>query len=90
MFGRKTPEIFEAQIHALLSRPDAGPLLDQIRVPTLILCGREDAWSPPQAHEEMAACILSSRLVIVENSGHMVTMEQPERVTSAMRAWLAA
>jgi len=90
MFGRKTPEIFEAQIHALLSRPDAGPLLDQIRVPTLILCGREDAWSPPQAHEEMAACILSGRLVIVENSGHMVTMEQPERVTSAMRAWLAA
>jgi pimeloyl-ACP methyl ester carboxylesterase len=90
MFGRKTAAIFEAQLTALLNRPDAGPVLDQIRVPALILCAREDAWSPPSAHEEMAARIPSSRLVIVENSGHMVTMEQPDAVSQAIREWLAA
>ena len=90
MFTRKTARIFECQIRALLDRPDAGPLLGQIRVPTLILCGREDAWSPPAPHEEIAARIPSSTLAIVEQSGHMVTMEQPEQVARAMRAWLTA
>jgi pimeloyl-ACP methyl ester carboxylesterase len=88
MFERKTAQIFEAQIHALLNRPDAGPLLSQIRVPTLILCGREDSWSPPETHAEMAARIPSSRLVVVEKSGHMVTMERPEEVSRAMHEWL--
>jgi pimeloyl-ACP methyl ester carboxylesterase len=89
MFERKNAQIFEAQIHALLNRPDAGPLLSQIRVPALILCGREDSWSPPETHEEMAARIPSSRLVVIERSGHMVTMERPEEVSRAMREWLA-
>lgn len=89
MFERKSADIFEAQIRALLNRPDASPLLQQIRVPALILCGREDAWSQPPAHEEMAARIPSSKLVIVERSGHMVTMERPDEVSAAMRAWLA-
>jgi pimeloyl-ACP methyl ester carboxylesterase len=88
MFERKTAQIFEAQIHALLNRPDAGPLLSQIRVPTLILCGREDSWSPPETHAEMAGRIPSSRLVVIEKSGHMVTMERPEEVSRAMREWL--
>lgn len=90
MFGTKTAKVFEGQIHALLNRPDATPLLSQIRVPALILCAREDAWSPPTAHQEMAARISSSKLVIVENSGHMVPMEQPHAVSTAMREWLAA
>ncbi|HEY6339996.1 MAG TPA: alpha/beta hydrolase [Bryobacteraceae bacterium] len=88
MFERKTAQIFEAQIRALLNRSDAAPLLSQIRVPTLILCGREDSWSPPQPHEEMAARIPASRLVVIEKSGHMVTMEQPDEVSRAMREWL--
>jgi pimeloyl-ACP methyl ester carboxylesterase len=90
MFGRKSAQIFEAQIHALLNRPDAGPVLAEIRVPTLILCGRQDAWSPPAPHAEMAAKIPSSRLVIVEDSGHMVTKERPEQVSRSMRTWLGS
>ncbi|HLH43182.1 MAG TPA: alpha/beta hydrolase [Bryobacteraceae bacterium] len=88
MFERKTADIFEAQIRALLNRPDAGPLLADIRVPTLILCGCEDAWSPVAVHEEMAARIASSKLVAVAQSGHMTTMEQPGEVGKAMREWL--
>jgi pimeloyl-ACP methyl ester carboxylesterase len=90
MFGRKSAQIFEAQITALLNRPDAGALLEQIRVPTLILCGKQDSWSPPAGHVEMSAQIPSSQLVVVEESGHMVTMERPDEVSKAMRAWLTA
>jgi pimeloyl-ACP methyl ester carboxylesterase len=90
MIGRCTPEVFEAQIHALLGRPDAAPLLATIDCPTLLLCGREDRWSPPSRHEFMRDAIPGSTLVVVEHCGHMCTMEQPEAVSQAMADWLAA
>jgi pimeloyl-ACP methyl ester carboxylesterase len=89
MFERKTPDIFAAQIKALLDRPDCTELLAQIHCPTLLLCGRDDAWSPPSRHEHMQRQITGSRLVIVEQCGHMSTMEQPEAVNRALAGWLA-
>ena len=88
MIGRKTPEIFEAQIRALLNRPDAAGELAQVRVPALVLCGREDGWSQLSWHEEMARVIPGAKLAVVEHCGHMSTMERPVDVARAMRAWL--
>lgn len=88
MMARKTPEVFEAQIRALLNRRDSTPILPQIQCPALILCGRQDAWSVLARHEEMAALIPASRLAVLEDCGHMSTMERPESVTTAMRDWL--
>jgi pimeloyl-ACP methyl ester carboxylesterase len=88
MIARKTPEIYEAQMLALLGRPDATPLLPKIACPTLLLTGREDGWSPPGRHDEMAAAIPDSRVVIVPDSGHMAPMEQPLAVAAAMCDWL--
>jgi len=90
MIERKTPAQFEAQIKALLNRPEAAPLLEHIRCPTLLLCGRLDSWSPLARHEEMAALIPESELVVIEDAGHMAPMEQPEQVASAMYRWLEA
>jgi pimeloyl-ACP methyl ester carboxylesterase len=90
MIARKTPDIFAAQIKALLERPDAAPLLEKIQCPTLILCGRQDAWSGLPRHEEMAERVRGSRLVVIEECGHMSTMERPEAVTVALRDWLLA
>lgn len=81
---------FEAQITALLARPDRTELLTSLRLPTLLLCGREDAWSPLSRHEGMARLIQGSRLVAVPECGHMSTMERPEAVTAALLAWLAS
>jgi pimeloyl-ACP methyl ester carboxylesterase len=90
MIDRKTPAIHAAQIKALLQRPDAAPILQQIRCPALVLCGRQDFWSVPAVHEEMAARIRHSRLVVIENCGHMSTMERPSEVTAALRAWITS
>jgi len=90
MVERQTPDQFAAQIEALLTRPDAGAVLHAIRCPSLVLCGRQDAWSPLAQHEEMAAMIRSAVLEVIDDSGHMVTMEQPERVAGAMLNWLRA
>jgi pimeloyl-ACP methyl ester carboxylesterase len=88
MIERKSLDVFEAQVRALLARPEAGPLLPRIRCPTLLLCGREDAWSPPARHEEMARAIPGARLVLVNDCGHMSTMERPEAVNAALLSWL--
>jgi pimeloyl-ACP methyl ester carboxylesterase len=89
MFGRKSADTFEAQIRALLARPDAAPLLGAIRCPALILCGREDTWAPPARHEEMAAAIAGSTLAVIEECGHMAPMERPREVADALAGWLA-
>lgn len=89
MIARCTPDIFAAQIDALLERPDAAPLLAEIDCPTLLLCGREDGWCPVWRHEWMHAGIAGSRLVVLEDCGHMCTMEQPDAVARAMADWLA-
>ncbi len=89
MIERRTPAVFQAQIHALLARPDARGLLPRISCPTLLLCGRQDTWSPPDRHEQMHALLPGSRLVMVEDSGHMAPMEQPAAVSAALQDWLA-
>lgn len=88
MMARKTADHFAAQIRALLERPDATPVLSRIHCPALVLCGRQDSWSIPRRHEEMAAMIPGSRLVVIEDCGHMSTMERPLEVTAAMKEWL--
>lgn len=88
MIERKTPEIFAAQIRALLARPDASAQLLAIDCPTLVLCGRQDSWSPLSQHLQMALIVRGARLRIIEDCGHMSTLEQPEAVTSALVEWL--
>lgn len=90
MFERRTPDVFEAQIRALLARPDAAPQLPAIRCPTLLLTGEQDAWSPPAAHRAMHEAVAGSRLAVVPDCGHMSTLEAPAAVTAALAAWLAA
>jgi pimeloyl-ACP methyl ester carboxylesterase len=88
MIARKTADIFAAQINALLERPDAAPVLRSLRCPTMILCGREDLWSPLAGHREMVALVPQSKLVIIENCAHMAPIERPEDVTAALGDWL--
>lgn len=73
-----------------MRREDGTAVLRSLTCPVLILCGRHDVLTPPELHAEMAALVPQARLVLVEDSGHMTPMEQPEAVTRALRAWLSA
>jgi len=88
MIERSTPAVFEAQIGALLGRPDAREVLASLRCPTLLMCGRQDGWSPLERHERMQAMLPGSNLVAIEDCGHMSTMEQPQAVSRALAEWL--
>lgn len=88
--ARKTgSDGFIRQQRAIMSRADSVADLPRIECPTLILCGRDDALTPPDRHEEMANGIPGARLHIVERCGHLSTLEQPDIVSRAMREWLS-
>ena len=73
---------------AIIGRPDSRPLLVDIEVPTLVIVGRHDQATPPARAEEMAADISTSRLVVLEDCGHMSPLEKPDEVTAVLRRWL--
>jgi len=81
-------EGFLNQQRAIMGRPDSRPDLANIRCPTLVLGGKQDAVTPPEVMEEIAAGIGGARLVLLDRCGHLSPLEQPEQVTAAMAAWL--
>jgi pimeloyl-ACP methyl ester carboxylesterase len=83
------PETFIRQQKAIMSRPDSRPSLGAIHCPTLVLVGNEDALTPVSAARMIAEGIVGSKLDIVQDCGHLSTMERPDAVTEALRAWIA-
>ncbi|MGZ3315280.1 MAG: alpha/beta fold hydrolase [Caulobacteraceae bacterium] len=88
MVERATPRLFQRQIGALLTRPNAHRGLHAIPCPTAVIVGRLDAWSPLAQHEEMAALIPQARLTVIEDAGHMSPVEQPDAVAEALADWM--
>jgi pimeloyl-ACP methyl ester carboxylesterase len=73
---------------AMLARPDSHEDLRGLQVPTLLICGRQDPVTPLADHEAMAACVPGSRLEVIENCGHLSTIEQSTAVTDVLVRWL--
>ncbi len=88
MAERTGIEAYVRQQNAIIARPDYRPMLPSISCPTLVLCGRQDKLTPLDNSEQMAAAIPRAKLVVVEECGHVSTLERPEAVNSAMREWL--
>lgn len=78
---------FIRQITAQLGRPDSTDDLPTITCPTLIITGREDKICPPALHEDMARLIPDAHLEIIEQCGHLSTLEQPGAVNRIIRNW---
>ena len=81
-------EAYIRQQEAIMSRPDSRPGFGAINCPTLVLVGDDDELTPPELAREMANGIRGARLVIVPESGHLSTLEQPQAVTDALVEWM--
>ena len=78
------------QNRAVMVRTDSRPQLPHIRCPVLLACGEADQLTPPAHEREMAALMPQAQLEFVPGAGHMLTMEQPERVTALLLRWATA
>ena len=81
-------ETIAGAVTALMTRPDATPVLREIHCPTLIIVGDQDALTPPHFSQDMQRGIRGSELVVVENAGHMSNMEQPDHFNAAVARFL--
>lgn len=82
------PKAYIRQQAAIIARPDSTETLKAVVCPTLVLCGAEDALTPPPLHDEIAALVPGAELIKVALSGHLPTLEKPDAVNAAMRDWL--
>ena len=82
------PDVFVRQSRALQRRRDQQGTLRKCRVPTLVLCGEHDALCPVKRHTFMAELIHGAELRVIENAGHVPTLETPAETTRALRDWL--
>lgn len=78
---------FFNQVKAQLGRPDSTKDLQNIKCPTLIITGREDNICPLKLHEDMAEAIPNSTLKVIEECGHLSTLEQPNLVNNTIIDW---
>lgn len=85
---RVGPETFVRQQRAIMARPDGRDDLARITVPTVCLCGREDPLTPPKVHQEMVDRLPNGVLVVLDDCGHFVSLEQPVAVNAVLRYWL--
>jgi pimeloyl-ACP methyl ester carboxylesterase len=84
------PEAFVRQQQAILDRKDRTAELAEIRLPTLVLCGREDRLTPPEFSLELAQAIPDATLIVLPRCGHLASLERPAAVTAQLRAWIGA
>ncbi|MGR3678521.1 MAG: alpha/beta fold hydrolase [Paracoccaceae bacterium] len=82
------PEVFVNQSTALRDRPDQTETLRSYDGPTLVLCGRKDVLCPVERHELMHRLLPQSTLTVIEDAGHLPTLEQPEQTTAALCRWM--
>jgi pimeloyl-ACP methyl ester carboxylesterase len=74
--------------HGVIDRQGVYELLGSIETPTLIVVGDEDVATVPAKAERMHAAIRGSRLEVIPGAGHSSSIEQPEAVTAAIRAFV--
>lgn len=63
-------------------------LYASIHVPTLIVWGVEDRWIPVDRATKLHQVVKGSRLELIENAGHLVQEDQPDRFNSLLADWL--
>jgi len=67
---------------------DAAPMLEGVRVPTLVIAGDRDLFVPVARSREMASRIPGAELLVVRGGSHAVLVEQPELIALAVEKFL--
>lgn len=85
--GELEPAVVVAMAQAMHDF-DAGPWLHEIDVPTLVMVGSADPWSPPEIGEAMLAAIPDAELCVIEDGTHGALIEFPDEIHDAIADFL--
>jgi len=78
---------YQKTLEASVAQDRAAPI-ERISVPTLVIAGEEDTVYPPELAREMARRIPGAELVMLERTGHLANLEQPERFNKILLEFL--
>jgi len=81
-------ENYKNQLNAILKKPDHSLLLPDIECPTLLIASKEDNVMPTERSEHMAKQIKNSKLIYIEQCGHMAMLEQPIVMNQILAGWI--
>jgi 3-oxoadipate enol-lactonase len=90
MLRRASVGAIHDALDALRTRPDSTPSLATISVPTLIVCGDEDALTPVKESEALHAAIAESQLAVIPGAGHASCVEHPAAFNALLAGFLTA
>jgi pimeloyl-ACP methyl ester carboxylesterase len=88
MIDRAGVEGLIRQNRAVMAREDLRGELGRITCPVLVVCGEDDALTPPALSQEMADAVPGAQLHRLPDCGHLLTWEQPARVNALLLDWL--
>lgn len=88
MMLHTNPEGAAAALRGMAERDDQTERLSQIKVPTLIVVGREDPLTPLADSEKLHQRIAGSQLIVIENASHVSNIERPEQFNRALNDFL--
>lgn len=80
--------VFLRQSRALQRRPDQQKTMRKVKLPALVIAGRQDTLVPLRRQEFTATLMPYGQFKIIEDAGHMAPLEQPEAVSDAIEAFL--
>ena len=68
---------------------EVEPLYPTLDLPVQVVWGTEDTWIPVDRAHRLAELVPGARLDLVEDAGHLVQLDAPDRLTEILRRWLA-
>jgi pimeloyl-ACP methyl ester carboxylesterase len=86
--ARIDARLFVAMLSAAGSH-SADDLLPRVTVPTLVVAGGRDGFTPPERSRAIAAAVPNAELLEIPNASHTAPIEHPNLVNFTVRDFLA-
>ena len=84
----QTPKFVAREAIVSLNEADSRADLEHLTLPTLVVCGEEDAITPPSQSQALAAGIPGATLQLISDAAHFPMLEQPERFNAILRNFI--
>ncbi|CAM3669729.1 alpha/beta fold hydrolase [Rheinheimera salexigens] len=88
MINNYGAERFVAHLQACIARPDREQVLTDMTIPLLVISAVEDQVMSMDSQLAMAKLAKDAELAIIQHSGHLMPLEQPEQFAAALMNWL--